>query len=921
MQSTTPVRLNIEQARNQAKDLLKALKSRDRAAAMRFRIAIPQLGAYSDDQVFSAKLALHDAQRVIAIEHGRQSWQELVAHVQRSIVPPYSVDELIGFFEAVKNRDVDGVRRALDAQPALINARLLDDNYMLEGDAFREAIRNNPHPVSRKTRTALHLVSTGFFRNATQEVLEVARVLVERGSDVNNVGWDGNNNLCAPITLASWEGGLDMMRLLLDAGADVRGEHGVAALETAASHNNVDRYNLLEEYGAPVTAWSLVEMGLTDRIIDLVERNPGLLTQRDENGYTLLQTAATRGNRNPNQRESGREIVRALIRRGAEMDVFTAAGMNDVQSLSRILDSEPSAADSRLTNGTSPVCFAAWSGSHETLGMLLKAGADPNVTYGSDMTPLRRAARYDDTVSCRLLLEHGAVPTDRTVIEATWRNKDPECVKLLLEYGGNPNPAGDDFGAINWAAWEAQTEAVKALLDRGADPNHRAPAWAGVGPLHFAAFVGSRAPDARVTETIVALLDAGSDVNLVDENGNTPLDAAIDRENHAAADLLREHGGKTNRELKEFNMDTTKAVERFRRHWTIGDAVIPELTANEQLLITAAMGEDRKRWDAEHSPDVELVREILEEEPTALDRIGEHLLNVVVDLRGCGEVARLLLDRGVPFEIDPLSYNVLHNAAYRGAFDTLQAVFESGKADATCVSVEKPHVGWPDNLTLMYWAAVPGRVEVARLLIEYGVGIHHELPIKGNGERGKTSLHEALAPSQWGDNQRIEAKREVARILIEDGAYYDVHSACALNDTARLEELIDENAGVVNDDEHYGMTPLHWAARAGSMECAEMLLGRGVLVNPLNKARRTPLQLAAEADQADIIRLLARHDADLNTQDRKGRTPLHRATYEGCAEAAETLLEVGADPTVLNKNGKTAFEIARKDAKYFKTRA
>ena len=138
--------------------------------------------------------------------------------MRRGFDPPYSVDDLIAFFEAVKNRDSNGVRRALDAQPALIDARLLDDNYMLEGDAFREAIRNDPHPVSTKTRTALHLVSTGFFRNATPEVLEVARVLVERGADVNNVGWDGNNNLCAPITLASWEGGLDMMRLLLESG-------------------------------------------------------------------------------------------------------------------------------------------------------------------------------------------------------------------------------------------------------------------------------------------------------------------------------------------------------------------------------------------------------------------------------------------------------------------------------------------------------------------------------------------------------------------------------------------------------------------------------------------------------------------------------------------------------------------------------
>ena len=351
MQSNTPVRLNIEQARKQAKDLLKALKSRDPDAATRFRTAIPQLGASSNQAIFAAKLALHDGQRVIAIEHGCHSWPEFVAHVQQSTEPPYSVDDLIEFFVAVKDKDADGVKRALDAQPALIDARLLDANYMLEGDAFRGAIRNDPHPVSTKTRTALHLVSTGFFRQATPDVLEVARVLVERGADVNNVGWDSNNNLCVPITLASWEGGLDMMRLLLEAGADVSGAHGVAALETAADHDSIDRYNLLEEYGAPVTAWSLVEMGLTDRIVDLVERDPGLLTQRDDNGYTLLQTAAARAESNPALLESGREIVRALVRCGAEMDAFTAAAMNDVESLSRILAGDPGAADSRLANG------------------------------------------------------------------------------------------------------------------------------------------------------------------------------------------------------------------------------------------------------------------------------------------------------------------------------------------------------------------------------------------------------------------------------------------------------------------------------------------------------------------------------------------------------------------------------------------
>ena len=367
-------------------------------------------------------------------------------------------------------------------------------------------------------------------------------------------------------------------------------------------------------------------------------------------------------------------------------------------------------------------------------------------------------------------------------------------------------------------------------------------------------------------------------------------------------------------------MDTTKAVALFEKNWFLRDVETPDLTDAERQLITAAMGQDAKRWNG--NPNVEQMEEILAADPRVLDRIGTHLMQVVVGMKGCGPAVTFLLDNGVPYEFDETAYNTLHEAAWGGMYDTLKAVFESGAADATGVSVLKPHVGWPDNISLMYWAAVGGYVDCAKLLIEYGVGVHHELPIKGNGERGTTSLQEAVAPSHWGkDPSRLADRLAVARILIKDGAYYDVYSACALNDTARLRELIDEDPEVVDATDDYAMTPLHWAARAGSMQCAEMLLERSALVNPLNKARRTPLQLAAETDQADMIRLLAQHHADLNTQDRKGRTPLHRATYEGCVDAAEALLEVGADPTVLNKNGKTAFEIARKDAKYFKTRA
>ena len=364
-------------------------------------------------------------------------------------------------------------------------------------------------------------------------------------------------------------------------------------------------------------------------------------------------------------------------------------------------------------------------------------------------------------------------------------------------------------------------------------------------------------------------------------------------------------------------MDTTNAVRHWN-NWFPKDRENFELTETEEQFIAASIGTERRNWVG--TPDLGRMEAILADEPQVLDRIGSVLLHrLLLNRNGCGPAVKFMLDHGIALDLDSTNYNSLFDAVYMGAMDVVQTVFESGAADATGVSVLKPHVGWPDNTSMLFWAATGGHVDMVKLLLQYGAGTHHELPIKGWGEKGSTSLQVAAAPG-WREEDQPQ-KHEVARILIEDGAYYDIYSACALNDTSRLQELIDEDSEALNDDEHYGMTPLHWAARAGSMECAQILLGRGGLVNALNKARRTPLQLAAEADQADMIRLLARHDADLNTQDRKGRTPLHRATYEGCVDAAETLLEVGADPTVLNKNGKTAFEIARKDAKYFKTRA
>ena len=123
-------------------------------------------------------------------------------------------------------------------------------------------------------------------------------------------------------------------------------------------------------------------------------------------------------------------------------------------------------------------------------------------------------------------------------------------------------------------------------------------------------------------------------------------------------------------------MDTTDAVKLFRNNWFRRNEEHLELTPAEEQLITAALGRAPKRWSG--APDVERMEKILADEPSVLDRIGAQLLQVVIGMKGCGPAVQLLLDRGVPLEIEAIEYNVLHEASWGGMTDTLQAVFEAG---------------------------------------------------------------------------------------------------------------------------------------------------------------------------------------------------------------------------------------------------
>jgi len=96
----------------------------------------------------------------------------------------------------------------------------------------------------------------------------------------------------------------------------------------------------------------------------------------------------------------------------------------------------------------------------------------------------------------------------------------------------------DGFTALHFAAFLGGSEAVRTLLDAGADVHAVARNEMRVQPLHSAA---ARFPDVDL-DSCRLLLEAGADPNARQQSGHTPMDEAIVRDSAELRALLAAHG-------------------------------------------------------------------------------------------------------------------------------------------------------------------------------------------------------------------------------------------------------------------------------------------------------------------------------------------------------------------------------------------
>ncbi|OLP96560.1 Ankyrin-3 [Symbiodinium microadriaticum] len=669
--------------------------------------------------------------------------------------------------------------------------------------------------------------------------IDVVRLLLEAKADMDKATQDG----ATPLYSAAAYGQLEVARLLLEANADQdkATQDGETPLFIAAQLGQLEVARFLLEANADTdkarqdgaTPLFIAAAHGQLEVVRLLLEAKADMGKATQDGSIPLHSAAAYGQL---------EVARLLLEANADKDkatqdgetpLFIAAQLGQLE-VARFLLEANADTDKARQDGATPLFIAAAHGQLEVVRLLLEAKADMDKATQDGATPLYSAAAYGQLEVARLLLEANAdqdkaTQDGETPLFIAAQLGQLEVARFLLEANADTDKARQDGATpLFIAAAHGQLEVVRLLLEAKADMGKAT--QDGSIPLHSAAAYGQ-------LEVARLLLEANADKDKATQDGETPLFIAAQLGQLQVA-----------RFLLEANADTDKAATPLFIAAQLGQLEVA------RFLLEANADKDKARQD------------------------GETPLFIAAQL-GQLEVARLLLeakadtDKAMQDGATPLFI-----AAAYGQLEVARFLLEAN------ADTDKAR---QDGATPLFIAAQKGQLEVARFLLEAKADTDKAM------QDGATPLYSAARQGQLEVVRLLlEAKADMGKAT-QDGSI-PLHGAAAYGQLEVARFLLEANADTDKSMQD-GATPLYSAAQEGQLEVARFLLEANADKDKATQDGETPLFIAAQQGQLEVARLLLEANADTDKARQDGATPLFIAAQRGQLEVARLLQESNTD--------------------------
>lgn len=262
---------------------------------------------------------------------------------------------------------------------------------------------------------------------------------------------------------------------------------------------------------------------------------------------------------------------------------------------------------------------------------------------------------------------------------------------------------------------------------------------------------------------------------------------------------------------------------------------------------------------------------------------------------------RALIAKGADVNaVEPDGTTALHWASYRDDVESADAILRAGAKVNSANDL---------GATPLWIASLNGSAAMVRRLLQAGANpnaalLLGETPVMVASRSGSTEVVEQLLAK--GANVNASAARgqtalmwavaqnhpDVVKVLLARGA--DVHAKSDVWSQVMAvppHGLLEYNRAVP----HGGDTALMFAARAGDLDSAKLLVSAGANVNDADAWGVSATVLAAHAGSTDVVEFLLDRGADPNAAA-AGFSALHAAIMHRDEKMVAALLARGADP-------------------------